>query len=705
MENYSSIKYNTMSIFKKILKCVVLIGLIQSYSFAHSGRLFNLEGSGTTISPISATLCLNGVGGISCQNYTLQALGAIISTTIQDKTYVQAGIRLNTDAYSIASGCQKISNGYCIFTVSDSKPTLIVITNYILNIKPSALTSYATVDYAYTSPLISASGGTAPYSYTVSPRLPAGVSASISSQGVVISGTPIRAGTYTFEVTATDASQAIGVQIYTLTVSKPLSFTPSFLQQGFQNQSYSETITPSGGTAPYTIQLSSGTLPTGLSFSATTNDALISGTIASTGALGSHPLTVTAVDANNVQGSIDYNLLVGTTLSLSYSQSPTSSQSTAYIILANNLVSNTVTFTASGGTGTYSYSLIPTSPATGIPGATFVGSTGVLTIPINTATGSYRFIIQAQTTNGDIGYHFYDLYVYTTPTITSVYPASGPTTGGNTVTITGTSFNAYNSPTVTFGSTPATNVVVESDTTIRCTAPAGSGTVDISIENPSAPTFLVTQSNAYTYQQPSASIDLSSYANMWGIFNNPTNYGGYSKGLDEQYFSFFPSNGGSNGISTSYQYLGQTMTILPSASGQSSAYNVIKAQGQTIAFGSSAGSYSRVYLLQTGTGIVNTSTISVTFILNYSDGTSSPYSVCLTDWGYNNCNQTVVGYSYGRGYCKGNGCTYSIKDSNMMWNIYGVTIPVDPSKTLESIQLPDASYSFYYRLFSLNLGP
>ena len=246
-------------------------------------------------------------------------------------------------------------------------------------------------------------------------------------------------------------------------------------------------------------------------------------------------------------------------------------------------------------------------------------------------------------------------------------------------------------------------MVVASETTITCTAPSGSGTVSVSIQNPSAPTFLVTKSNAYTYQPPSASIDLSTYANMWGIFNNPTNYGGYSSGLDQQYYSLFPWDG-SSGILTTYTYGGQTMNMLPSASGQSSAYNVIQAQGQSILFGASAGSYGNVYLLQTGTNIYYTSTLSVTFILYYSDGTSTSNTVCVGDWGYNTCNQQVVGYSYGRGYCFGSGCTYSIQDY-MNWNIYGVTIPVDSSKTLTGIQLPSSSQSYYYRLFSLNLGP
>nr|WP_269330251.1 IPT/TIG domain-containing protein [Kineosporia babensis] len=56
------------------------------------------------------------------------------------------------------------------------------------------------------------------------------------------------------------------------------------------------------------------------------------------------------------------------------------------------------------------------------------------------------------------------------PTLTSISPASGPTAGGNTVTLTGTGFTNVN--VVNFGLlTPATFTVV-SDTEIRATAPA-----------------------------------------------------------------------------------------------------------------------------------------------------------------------------------------------------------------------------------------
>ncbi|MBR1206216.1 Ig-like domain repeat protein [Bradyrhizobium sp. AUGA SZCCT0051] len=74
-----------------------------------------------------------------------------------------------------------------------------------------------------------------------------------------------------------------------------------------------------------------------------------------------------------------------------------------------------------------------------------------------------------------------DKFTYTAsaPTVTSISPAAGPTSGGTTVIITGTAFTAATA--VTFGATPATGFTVNSSTQITATSPAGTGTVDITV--------------------------------------------------------------------------------------------------------------------------------------------------------------------------------------------------------------------------------
>jgi hypothetical protein len=104
-----------------------------------------------------------------------------------------------------------------------------------------------------------------------------------------------------------------------------------------------------------------------------------------------------------------------------------------------------------------------------------------------------------------------DFITPTPPTLTQINPTSGPTAGGNTVTITGTSFLSSNT-TVFFGATPATNVVVVSDTVITATAPPGVGTVDVTVVTPFGTTPIV-PADQYTYIQAFVSPSLSKFFN------------------------------------------------------------------------------------------------------------------------------------------------------------------------------------------------
>ncbi len=72
-----------------------------------------------------------------------------------------------------------------------------------------------------------------------------------------------------------------------------------------------------------------------------------------------------------------------------------------------------------------------------------------------------------------------------TPTVTTVFPASGPLGGGTPILITGTNFQA--GATVTVGGSPATAVVVVSSTQITAVAPAhAAGNVAVVVTNPTA---------------------------------------------------------------------------------------------------------------------------------------------------------------------------------------------------------------------------
>jgi gliding motility-associated-like protein len=70
---------------------------------------------------------------------------------------------------------------------------------------------------------------------------------------------------------------------------------------------YSEAVTASGGTAPYTFALTAGELPAGLSIAANDGDATISGHPTTAGTFN---FTITATDANDFTGSKAFSIVV-----------------------------------------------------------------------------------------------------------------------------------------------------------------------------------------------------------------------------------------------------------------------------------------------------------------------------------------------------------------------------------------------------------
>ncbi|MGD0732169.1 MAG: glycoside hydrolase domain-containing protein [Terracidiphilus sp.] len=93
-----------------------------------------------------------------------------------------------------------------------------------------------------------------------------------------------------------------------------------------------------------------------------------------------------------------------------------------------------------------------------------------------------------------------DLFTNVSPvTVTGLSPSQGVQVGGNSVSITGTYFST--GATVMFGDSPATNVVVNSATSITATAPAGNGEVNVTVTT-SQGTSALNSSDLYTYEPP-----------------------------------------------------------------------------------------------------------------------------------------------------------------------------------------------------------
>ncbi|MCX6953868.1 MAG: IPT/TIG domain-containing protein, partial [Verrucomicrobia bacterium] len=83
------------------------------------------------------------------------------------------------------------------------------------------------------------------------------------------------------------------------------------------------------------------------------------------------------------------------------------------------------------------------------------------------------------------------------PTVSGVSPASGPSAGGSTVSLTGTNFTGATG--VSFGGTAGTSITVNSATSLTVTSPAASaGTVDITVTT-SGGTSATSASDRFTF--------------------------------------------------------------------------------------------------------------------------------------------------------------------------------------------------------------
>jgi hypothetical protein len=159
--------------------------------------------------------------------------------------------------------------------------------------------------------------------------------------------------------------------------------------------------------------------------------------------------------------------------------------------LRNKVHHVTVTTNSTGITVTMDGSQV-VNYATTLPSQVLLGFTA--------ATGGFNDVHQVQNVNITTG------PPPSAPAVTGVSPSSGPTTGGTSVTITGTSFTGASA--VTFGTTAATAFTVNSDTSITATAPAGpAGPVDVLV-TAAGGTSGPSSGDQYTYVTPPPTVTI-----------------------------------------------------------------------------------------------------------------------------------------------------------------------------------------------------
>ncbi|OOW00994.1 IPT/TIG domain/outer membrane autotransporter barrel domain-containing protein [Pseudomonas sp. MF4836] len=405
--------------------------LINALAPPVAGAVSAIVAANSSNNPITLNLSGGTATSVAVASAASHGTATASGTSI---TYTPTAGYSGSDSFTYTATNAGGTSSPATVTITVSPPTV--------TITPTTLPN-GTQGTAY-SQTVSASGGTAPYTYAISAgSLPAGLS--LNTGTGVLSGTPSASGTFNLTVTATDANSATGSRAYsllinalappvtgavsaivaasssnnpitlnlsggtatsvavasaashgtatasgtsitytptagysgadsftytatnaggtsspatvTITVSPPaVAITPTTLPNGTQGTAYSQTVSASGGTAPYTYAIIAGSLPAGLSLN--TGTGVISGTPS---ASGSFNLTLTATDANSATGSRAYSLLIN-------GLAPPVAGATS-VILAANSSNNPITLNLSGGTATASGTSITYTPTAGYSGS------------------------------------------------------------------------------------------------------------------------------------------------------------------------------------------------------------------------------------------------------------------------------------------------------------------------------------------------
>ncbi len=305
-----------MEIARKIILAGPLEDVVRLHTFGLVCGAFILMGSvgcGVTVNPLppppilavstSSPLTAGTVGTAYSMNLAATGGTPPYTWSLSAGT-LPAGLKLSGGAISgtpTAAG----SSAFTIKVTDSALPTpqiaslaaTLAVNPVPLTISTTSPLNPGTLNTPYATTL-SATGGTAPYSWTVTAgTLPAGLT--LSTTGI-LSGTPTAAGTSMFTVQAMDSASTPQTATAPLTLVigvGTLTVTTTSLPSGYVGTAYVAQLAASGGAPPYTWSATAGSLPAGIMLSAT---GLLSGT---PGSVSSTSPTFTAMDSGGHSAS------------------------------------------------------------------------------------------------------------------------------------------------------------------------------------------------------------------------------------------------------------------------------------------------------------------------------------------------------------------------------------------------------------------
>ncbi|WP_328545751.1 IPT/TIG domain-containing protein [Streptomyces platensis] len=278
----------------------------------------------------------------------------------------------------------------------------------------------------------------------------------VSSDTQLTATTPPGTGTGTVQVTVTTP---IGISNQFVTYTYVTTPAPVL-------SSVSPTSGPAAGGTTVTLTGTGFTGATAVQFGTTSASFIVNSAtqITATAPAGSGTVQVTVTGPGGTSNGQPFTYTTAPVPALT-SLTPTSGPTAG---------GTTVTLTGTGFTGATAVRFGTTSASFTVNSATQITATA----PAGSGTVQVTVTGPGGTSNGQP-------FTYTTapvPALTSLTPTSGPTTGGTTVTLTGTGLATVGA--VRFGATPAASFTVVSDTHITAVAPAGTGTVQVTVTTP-----------------------------------------------------------------------------------------------------------------------------------------------------------------------------------------------------------------------------
>jgi sugar lactone lactonase YvrE len=287
-------------------------------------------------------------------------------------------------------------------------------------------------------PLVTPGGGTGSFSYSISPTtVPTGMSFSASTGRITLAptaGATTGSTIYSVTVTDTDSVSTTANNVFTLTVEPAVTATalatPSKAVTIGQSSTTVPLVTPGGGTGSYSYSISPTTVPTGMSFSATTGDITGAPTAGAATGTTHYSVTVTDTDGGSATASNVFSLTVDAAVTAT--AIPASDTKTMTIGQPAGTAFSLVT--PGGGNGSYSYSISPTLPT----GLTFSAANGqVSSVPTTgAATGTATYSVTVTDGNGGsaTASNVFSLTVEPAVTATALVPPSKAVTIGQSST-------------------------------------------------------------------------------------------------------------------------------------------------------------------------------------------------------------------------------------------------------------------------------